>query len=307
MQDELLGAPAVSFGEQTLTVADLVLIGELSGTWPAFLDATARGVALQERCDPVPPAELRAAATAFRYRRGLLSASEFVAWLAGARLEAADLAGVLTRAWLRERHPDDGERGETEAVLYAELLCTGTLATLVREATDRLAAQAGLGENIKGTVPLMSELDAGLQRFAARVADEEAIRRRLADHRLDWLKVSGEECAFAREGAAREARLLVREGAALAEVARLAGTHTDSRHHLVGSAPPVVAGALASATPGELVGPWEQDGAWRVLLVTAKSAPHAGDPELSERAARELLDDAIARLSAGRVRRHVAV
>ena len=36
-------------------------------------------------------------------------------------------------------------------------------------------------------------------------------------------------------------------------------------------------------------------------------APHPDDPDLNQRAARELLEDALARVSAGRVRRHVAV
>ncbi len=410
MDDELLRAPALSFGGRTVEVADLLLIGQLSGTWPAFLDAAGLGVALQKRCTPVPGAEVRAAATAFRYERGLLSASEFVAWLSGAGLQAGDLAGVLGRAWLRARHPDTGERGDVEGVLRAELLCSGTLATLVREATDRLAAQHGLGADAPSADParvqallaaaaspagglparprasvaagpaagrpparppagpaagrpparppagpaagrpparppagpaagrpparppagqradagrplallsglpdlprraeLAAAADAALAAFAVRIADPAAIRRRLADHRLDWLRVSGEECAFTREGAAREARLLVREGAPLADVARLAGLHADPCEHLVGAASPAVAGALASAAPGELVGPWEQDGRWRVLVVTGKVAPHADDPELRARAARELREDALARLSAGRVRRHVAL
>ena len=119
--------------------------------------------------------------------------------------------------------------------------------------------------------------------------------------------MTGQEAAFAREGAAREARLLVGEGTPLADVARLAGTAAAERGHLVGAAPPAVAGALASAAAGELVGPWEQDGEWRLLVVNGKAAPHPDDPELRERAARELLEEALARLAAGQVRRHVAV
>jgi hypothetical protein len=93
----------------------------------------------------------------------------------------------------------------------------------------------------------------------------------------------------------------------LADVARLARRSASPGDHLIGSAPPAVAGALASAAAGELVGPWEQDGEWRVLVVAGKTAPHPDDPELRERAARELLADALARFAAGQVRRHVAV
>ena len=109
------------------------------------------------------------------------------------------------------------------------------------------------------------------------------------------------------EGAAREARLLVREGEPLADVARLAGVSATARERLVSTAPPIVAGKLAAAIPGELVGPWEQDGEWRVVVVTAKTPPRPDDAELRERAARELLDEALARLSAGQLRRHVPV
>ncbi len=324
--DELLGTPAMVFGDRALDVADLVLIGTLSGTWPAFLDAAGAGVALEAACEPPPAAEIRAAATAFRYERGLLSAAEFVAWLRAAGLEASDLAGVLRRAALRARHPPPEDRGDVAPILRAELICSGTMGTLIREATDRLAAQRGLGDDaplpdpdrlatLKGTVPFRFSngfewavaADAALVEFARRVAEPEAVRRRLADHRLDWLRVTGEEAGFAGEGAAREARLLVAEGMPLADVARLARCSVAAGDHLIGSAPPAVAGALASAAAGEVVGPWEQDGEWRLLVVAGKAAPHLDDPELHERAARELLADALARLAAGQVRRHVAV
>ena len=292
--------PALTFGERTLAVADLIEIGRLSGTWPAFVVATQAGLALDR---DVPTEDLRAAATAFRYERGLLAAADFRRWLDEARLTSADLAGVLRRTLLRERHEWPDTEPDIEPVLWAELICTGTMATLVREATDRLAAAHAL--QLKGPDPL--GLHAALEEFAARVADADEVERRLAQHRIDWLRVTGDEAAFAHEGAAREARLLVREGEPLADVARLAGVAATARERLIEVAPPVVAGKLAAAVPGELVGPWEQDGEWRLVVVTAKTPPRAEDAELRERATRELLDEALARLSAGQLRRHVPV
>ena len=191
--DELLGTPAMVFGDRALDVADLVLIGTLSGTWPAFLDDAAAGVALEATCEPPTAAETRAAATAFRYERGLLSAAEFVAWLRAAGLEPSDLAGVLRRAALRARHATD-ERGDVAPVLRAELICSGTMGRLVREATDRLAAQRGLGADapvadpgrvatLAAAFPDLAEraeraaaADAALPLFAAQVADEARVR-----------------------------------------------------------------------------------------------------------------------------------
>ncbi len=292
--------PALTFGDRTLAVADLIEIGRLSGTWPAFVVATQAGLALDH---DVPAEDLRAAATAFRYERGLLAAADFRRWLNEARLTSADLAGVLRRTLLRERHEWPDAQPDIEPVLWAELICTGTMATLVREATDRLAAAHAL--QLKGPDPL--GLHAALEEFAARVADADEVERRLAQHRIDWLRVAGDEAAFAHEGAAREARLLVREGEPLADVARLAGVAATARERLIEVAPPVVAGKLAAAVPGELVGPWEQDGEWRLVVVTAKTPPRVEDAELRERATRELLDEALARLSAGQLRRHVPV
>lgn len=293
--------PALTFGDRTLAVADLIEIGRLSGTWPAFVVATQAGLALDR---DVPAEDLRAAATAFRYERGLLAAADFRRWLDEARLTSADLAGVLRRTLLRERHAWPDAEPDIEPVLWAELICTGTMATLVREATDRLAAW----HNLKGPGPFnFAELEEALRAFAARVADADEVERRLAQHRIDWLRVTGDEATFAHEGAAREARLLVREGEPLADVARLAGVAATARERLIEVAPPVVAGKLAAAVPGELVGPWEQEGEWRLVVVTAKTPPRAEDAELRERATRELLDEALARLSAGQVRRHVPV
>ncbi len=292
--------PALTFGERTLAVADLIAIGRLSGTWPAFVAATQAGLALD---GDVPAEDVRAAATGFRYERGLLAAADFRRWLDEAQLTSADLAGVLRRTLLRERHEWPDAHPDIEPVLWAELICTGTMATLVREATDRLAAAHALQH--KGPDPL--NLLAAFEEFAAGVADADEVERRLAQHRLDWLRVTGEEVAFTHEGAAREARLLVREGEPLADVARLAGVNATTRERLVESAPPVVAGALASSIPGELVGPWEQDGEWRLVVVAGKTPPQFDDAELRERATRELVVEALARHSAGQVRRHVPV
>jgi hypothetical protein len=321
-----LREPALSFGEHVLDVGDLVLVGQLSGTWPAFAAATSAGLALEAAgAEPPPAAEVKAAATRFRYERGLLSAADFVAWLRQARLANGDLAGVLRRRLLRERHPAPDAAVDIAPVRRAELVCTGTMGALVREATDRLAAARGLGDDAPGADPArvralaeaLPELAAGAERavaleaaleaFAPRVATADAVRRRLADHRLDWLRVRGEEVAFAAEGAAREARLLVAEGTPLADVARLVDATPAPREALIDAAPPGMGGALASAAAGELVGPWEQDGTWRVLVVADKVPPRAEDARLRARAARELLDDALGRLGAGQARRHVPV
>jgi hypothetical protein len=287
--------PALTFGERTLAVADLIEIGRSSGTWPAFVTATQAGLALDR---DVAAEDLRAAATAFRYERGLLAAADFRGWLDEAQLTSTDLAGVLRRKLLRERHDWPDAQPDIEPVLWAELICTGTMATLIREATDRLAAQRAVGA---------SDLEAALREFTQRVASDEDVQRRLDQHRIDWLRVTGDEVAFAHEGAAREARLLVREGEPLADVARLAGLTATTRERLVEAAPPVVAGALASAVPGELVGPWEQDGEWRLVVVAGKTPPRPDDPEVRERIIQELLEDALGRLAAGQVRRHVPV
>jgi hypothetical protein len=220
-----------------------------------------------------------------------------------------------------------------EGVLRAEAHCDGVLRLLAEVAIEWLAAGALMGA---GTRPAAgglltrarklkcqaiadlgeAELSARMarvlalreahQRLRAEVAEPIAIERRMRQHGLDWLELAGDELCFSGEGAAREARLLITaDGETPAEVADRADVPVAERRLLVDEAPPALGVALAAAAVGEVIGPWEEAGRWRVLHLRTKTPPSPERPSLRERAIEELLKERTRRHAAGRTTLHV--
>lgn len=335
---ELLARPAARVEEEQVDVCDLVLLGILTGAWPSFTERVRVGLALAEDApDAIEAAEVRAAATAFRYAHGLVSAAEFTAWLRERELTLDQLSAALVRRLLSERAVDDpGRRAGDDALAGAvrvEALVGGVLDGLADAATDRLAAADRLGERtivrpdpervapalaaalgdaacglpafgeheLRTRLERLAALDDALEQLRDEVASPQAIEHCMAAHRLDWLRLRGEELALAELGAAREARLLVREdGLSLAEVAERAGAAPRARTVYLQDVPADATAAFAAAAPGEVVGPWLQDERWRVLVLADKTPPTGADAELARRAAAELLEGVLERHRAGR-------
>lgn len=338
----ILTSDAVSFGAERLDVADLILLGLLTGAWPRFEREVSCGLALErDGVGTVSAAEVNARATQFRYARRLLSASEFTSWLAARSLSVADLAGVLRRTLLRERAPErggDAEPGQLAGVLRAEAVCSGLLGKLADGAIEVMAAAHRLGrlgsevadkrveETVAGALGCQAAGLAALGEGALRrrvqrlwayedaraavreqVAEPAALRRQLAGHGLDWLRLEARRLRFPAEDAAREARaLMTDDGLGADAVGAIAGIAVTTELMYLDEVPGQAAVALAAAAPGEVCAPWLQDGEWNVLAVIAKAAPSAEDPVLRERATAELLAEALSRQAAGRARVHGA-
>lgn len=322
-------------------MCDLVLLGVLTGAWTRFTDAVRRGLALAgQPDDSVSASDVRAAATAFRYARGLVSAAEFTTWLRERELTLSELSDALTRQLYEERADADGggraDDHDLAPVLRVEAFCRGTLDQLAGAATDRLAAadrlgdrapvepdrarvhaalQHALGETAAG-LPSFGEaelrrrlerlvaLDQALAQLRESVASPQEVSQCLASHRLDWLRCSGDELAVTEIGAAREARLLVRDdGLGLAAVAERAGAPIRSHSAYVEDLPAEATAAFAAAAPGEVVGPWLQDAHWHVLVLKEKTPPTVADATLQQRAIDELLAVVLERHQAGRSER----
>lgn len=342
MLDAILKSDAVSFDDERLDVADLVLLGLITGAWGGFERDVSRGLALErDGLGSFDAEELKAHATEFRYARRLVSASEFRSWLAARSLTVADLSGVLGRALRRERM-DVGDReveeSELARVMRAEALCCGVFDGLADSAIERMAAAHRLGclgsevvdERVEATLAdALGCRAAGLpslgkDRLARRVrrlwayedaravlreqvSEPIALRRRLADHGLDWLRLDGWRLRFAAEDAAREARaLMTDDGLGVDEVSAVSGVAATADSVYLDQVPKPLAGVLAATAQGEVVTPWLQDDEWNVLVVSAKTAPSPEDRVLRERAADELLADVLRRQAAGRARVHGA-
>jgi hypothetical protein len=331
---------AVTVDGESLDAVDLVLLGVLTGEWPAFERQVALGLEL-EAAHPatIGDDEVRREATAFRYAHGLISAADFRGWLRARELTVVDVSAVLRRRLLRRDHPGSSGAPATEEsvlrVLPAEALCDGVLARLADEGIDRLVAgqlvadvppveaqrlDRAIASAQEARTPFVAALSAadlqarmsqllrlGLALDALRrdVAEPSAIRRRMVQHALEWTQLVGDELRFAREGAAREARLqMTADGDSVATVAERAEVPVLDRRLLVGEAPSALGVSFTAAAVGEVVGPWEDDGLWHVLQLRAKVPPSPEDASLSARAVDELLRERIDRHAAGRTARH---
>lgn len=335
----------MSVAGDSLETIDLVLLGVLNGQWPEFESEVARGLALElAHREAVTEEEVRAEATRFRYEHRLISAAEFRQWLEERRLTTAEVSDVLRRLILRRRFDGlpgpqpDGER--TLAVLRAEAFCDGIVSALSQRAIRLLAAAqlasetgdssgedperagqatstalrlAALGpsrpgaEEIQQRISFLLSLERSAARLRREVGQPAAVADRIRDHALDWLQLLGARLTFEREGAAREARLLLRDGHTPEEVSERAGTPVLEHRLLVSDAPAGLRGFFASATASEALGPWEQDGRWHVMQVVRKVPPSPEDAATRERAIDELWTEAVERHAVGRTIRHVAL
>ena len=197
---------------------------------------------------------------------------------------------------LRERWADELERieaefavgeEEVEAALRAEAVCTGFL----RRAAERLAEDAALAAANDARRHRSRRVDrrpgaGGRRRARHRLRARTEVQREVAAHALDWIRIEAETLELADAEAAREAALCVRvDGRPLTEVADDCGVPANAVVLYLADADPGLQAALASATPGELIGPLEQGDGHLLLQLRAKTEPSADDPELERRAA----------------------
>ncbi len=297
----LAGRSLFTVAGRTYAWEDVLLAAELRGELDALERQTRQGLACLERLatdEGEAPAEaVRAAATVFRYDRNLLAAEELENWLDTRGLTVADWNGYLRRLALRERWEDELERIEAEfavdeeaveAALPAEAICTGFL----RRAAERLAEDAALADanNSLADGPDRATSIADLARAAdavrARVPSPSEVEREVAAHALDWIRIEAETLELGDIEAAREAALCVRvDGRTLTDVADDCGVPANAVVLYLGDADPELQAALASATPGELIGPVARATGQLLLQLRAKAEPSADDPEVGRRAA----------------------
>jgi hypothetical protein len=285
---------------------------------------------------------IHAAVVAFRRARQLLAGDDYLRWLADRGLGPSDLEAHLERNALRERAADRldeilaahrPEGAQVAAMARAEAVLSGRLHAWAERLAGCAAAARGLaasgekppGATAEAVTALLDGVSAcpatGLtagrdraarittllaaeQPFRERAVTRERLERCLHQHRLDWQRFVWDQVTFPREGAAREAALSVREeDAALGAVAALARARIEVKEAYFDQASGL-AGLLAAATPGELIGPLECDGGWQLVRMRERAPAVIEDPALRERATAELLADALERHAAGRVHWH---
>jgi hypothetical protein len=304
-------------------------------------DELARVAAAARRNERPTDDDLRTAVIGFRRARQLMAGEDYRRWLERRSLSAADVTAHLCRAAAgRHVDVDVGEparadrpsRAELTTVIGTEAILSGRLRAwgirLARCAGAARALQAddvpnppasdaevdalvdaavacgvvpASGPQARGRATRIAGLLAAERRFREHAVTAERVERCLAEHRLDWQRLWWQEVTFVSEGAAREGALWVRDqGTALDEVAELGGVPVATRE-AYGCDVPQLSGVLSAATPGELVGPLRADRGWRLLLLSRRSAPAATDGVVVERAADEIVTEALERHLAGRL------
>ncbi len=110
-------------------------------------------------------------------------------------------AGQMTRV-PREPEPEDLEVAESEGSTRA-LSAAGSL--------DVLRPAGARDDELRARISRLMSLQRCGQRVRRELAQAPLVADRIRDHALDWLELTGQRLSFTREGAAREAKLLLRD------------------------------------------------------------------------------------------------
>lgn len=148
-------------------------------------------------------------------------------------------------------------------------------------------------------------LEQTFQLARAATPSQNLIRRQLANHWLEWVRVGARYVILGDEQAAREIALSIREdGRGLDEVAADARVEVQDRRAYLDALPPALRDPLLTAGRGDVLGPVPLDGRFAVLVVDDKVAPSLDDPDVLARATTAILDGWVEREITDRVRWH---
>lgn len=304
---EVLERLVFSAGEHDFRWADVVTAGRAWSRWAAITRLTTAGLAAAEGPgQPIGGAELEGAGQSFRYAKGLLAAEEMEAWLAHWALSHADWLDYLRRQIARSRRSDaPANRDADEDAVWAEAVCSGTLAELARDLAARVAAAEANGRRAGPVETDLARMDEAFQVFTREALTPAAAAKTLELHSADWVRLTFTELEFGERGMASEAALCVREdGLSIPEVAQRAGVAVRERESLIEEIDPELSRPLLSAPPGELVGPLPVANGFALLRVSEKVTATLEDPVIQDRLREEVPRRALDREVRNRVRWH---
>ncbi len=262
-------------GGRTYTVADAVAWALARRDVDALLEETRDLSEAAEVVEEEPAEEsVQKASERFRYEHDLISAGETEEWLVARGLTLTDFGTWLYQRLCLEAGPPltrsragrPASEGETPALLV-HLWLSDAMEELSKQYARRIAAGG----------------DQAYARLAAEAVTPESRSRKLAAMNMSLTRIEADTLELSSAAAARETILCVRnDGDALADVARDAG-YRAQRIELWGDSTD-----LLSAREGDVVGPIESDGRYKVYQVVRRQKPSLDDPLISRR-----IDDAI--------------
>lgn len=288
---------------------EIVAAAEAWGEWQSFVTEARQALSClvyAAETDQLPAAaEVREAATAFRYAHNLISAEDTQRWLDRWEMTVGDwmncLRGQLLRdAWaakldqLVAAHPVSEEDLFTVIKDYA--VCADQLQDWARKLAGRAAlasraAAAGCFDAAtESPRDLVSRIEAEFQQRRQQTVTPRLLETKVNDHRLDWIRFECRYLRFADERQAREAAFCVAEdGLTLEDVARDARCEVRQWSFYLDE---IEAGArphFLAARQGDWLGPISMMNAFSVFSVVQKQMPAAADPEIKQRAEQAIL------------------
>jgi len=325
--DALLDELVFCVGSEEYRWDDVILAAKLRGDWATLEKELYEGLACVKRMDEAEgefdAGELESAANDFRYERDLVTAEEAEAWLKQWDLSAEAWIDYIRRCVLRRKWADElaevvarfpVTQREINDCLRAEAVCSGYLARFAQA----LAAWASAFENAREEgwtheaapcakrIKRIDQLEVGYRSFRAHVVDPHGLKYQVGWHRLDWIRFECRFAMFPHKEMAREAALCVRDdGMRLEDVAVRARIGVQNVLIYLEEIDPSVRERFLSAGKGALVGPLDWDKGFALFVVEDKILPALDDPAIRRRAEESLIQDAINREIANRVKWHV--
>jgi len=331
--DKFFAGPVFQVDHETFSWRDVVLFTHERGDWQDLLEEIQAGLAavrhfahlddeaLEERVD--------AAAAEFRYDRELITAEETEAWLRARGVTAAEWLASIRRTVYREHFADrltglGAAAGDeiTEAI-RVELRCTGLGHRLAEQCAEYAAVAAAIGrltpsaaeaelpaslppgldpDHARTRLPLLAGMLEGAEEFRQAAITDEAIRREIQHHKMEWVRLECRALAFADPSPAREAALCLKDdGQSIEDVAASAHLEATDMRFYVDELDLALQPYFVSAMAGDVIGPSAVGESWTLFQVLSKTMPGESDPELRDRAAGRLFARALANEAQRRV------
>jgi hypothetical protein len=295
-----------SAGGHTFTCADVIDAARARGDWQV-LEAEAIGLLASERelaaSGALPsPAQVKAAATSFRYSHNLLSADELEQWLTRRDIGIDEWMGEMRSSLLQPLYDSPtAAPNSAERLYWVHAVCSGKMTAYAQILAEEVAIHLS-DQPLTLSADELAALPQKRARFCAARVGESALADAIHSNSVGWTRVDFSTLAHPDEMVVREAALCVRmDGRLLTDVAEDAGVALQDSSILLDDADPSLKSRLLAATVGDIIGPYAAESDHRLVLVVRRASPTSDDLRVRQRAA----DTIIRRALDAEVNRHV--
>ena len=298
--------PVFTVNDEQFGWEEIVAAARFWGEWQPFVEQTRQSLSclrLAAETGQLPPAsEVREAATAFRYAHNLISAEETQVWLNRWEMTISDWMNCLRGQLLLDQwaHKIDQivaahQVSDTEVnqVIRHYAVCAGELSSWSVKLAGRAAVVANSGSLARrGQSPskLIADIEAEFARQRLEAVTPQRLAAKVADHRLDWIRVDCRYVWFPEECIAREAAWCATEdGFTLEQVAYDAHGIVQQWNFYLDEVEPSVRPHFLAARRGDWLGPIKMIEGFPLFSIVAKTMPVADDPLIRERAEQTII------------------